>query len=104
MQEELSQFIRNKVCELVPRHEDVNFICTKWIYKNKYDENGHVTRNKVHLVSQGYTQIKGVDFDETLASGARLESIRLLLGISYMFIFKLYQMDVKRSFLNGHLN
>jgi preprotein translocase subunit Sec63 len=60
-----------------------------------------VVRNKVRLVAQGYTQVKGVDFDETFALVAHLESIRILLSIACHFKFKLYQMDVKSSFLNG---
>jgi hypothetical protein len=76
MQEELNQFERSEVWDLVPRPEDVNVIGTKWVYKNKSDENGTVTRNKARLVAQGYTQIEGLDFDETFAPVARLESIR----------------------------
>ena len=64
--------------DLVPRPNDVNVIRTKWIFKNKTDENGNITRNKARLVAQGYTQVEGVDFDETFALVARLESIRLL--------------------------
>ena len=75
MQEELEQFRRNEVWDLVPRPEGTNVIGTKWVYKNKYDETGVVTRNKAGLVAQGYTQIEGVDFDETFAPVARLESI-----------------------------
>jgi hypothetical protein len=60
-----------------------------------------VVRNKVRLVAQGYTQVEGVDFDETFALVAHLESIRILLSIACHFKFKLYQMDVKSSFLNG---
>ncbi|MCI36684.1 gag-pol polyprotein, partial [Trifolium medium] len=90
--------------ELVPRPEETNVIGTKWVFKNKSYENGIVTRNKARLVAQGYTQIKGVDFDETFAPVARLESIRLLLGISCMMKFKLHQMDVKSAFLNGYLH
>ena len=89
---------------MVPRPEGLNVIGTKWIYKNKSDENGIVTRNKARLVAQGYTQIEGLDFDETFASVARLKSIRLLLGVSYILKFKLFQMDVKSAFLNGYLN
>lgn len=55
MQEELCQFKGNKVWELVPRPEDVNIIGTKWIYKNKFDKSGNVTRNKSRLLAQGYT-------------------------------------------------
>ena len=61
-------------------------------------------RNKARLVAQGYTQIEGIDFDETFAPVARLESIRLLLSIACIKGFKLYQMDVKSAFLNGILN
>ena len=63
-----------------------------------------VTRNKARLVAQGYTQIEGIDFDETFAPVARLESIRLLLGVACILKFKLFQMDVKSAFLNGYLN
>ena len=76
----------------------------KWVYKNKSDEKRVVTRNKARLVAQGYTQIEGVDFDETFTHVARLESIRLLLGVACILRFKLFQMDVKSSFLNGYLN
>ncbi|WJX12366.1 hypothetical protein P8452_02876 [Trifolium repens] len=103
MQEELNQFERSEVWDLVPRPEDMNVIGTKWVYKNKSDENDTVTRNKARLVAQGYTQIEGLDFDETFAPVARLKSIRLLLGVACILKFKLYQMDVKSSFLNGYL-
>ncbi|MCI33622.1 gag-pol polyprotein, partial [Trifolium medium] len=104
MQDELGQFKRNEVWDLVPRSENMNVIGTKWVYKNKSDENGTVTRNKDRLVAQGYTQIGGVDFDETFAPVARLESIRFLLGVACILKFKLFQMDVKSAFLNGYLN
>ena len=89
--------------ELVPRPEGVNVIGTKWIFKNKSDEHETVIRNKSRLVAQGYTQVEGVDFDETFAPVARLESIRILLAIACHLNFKLYQMDVKSAFLNGML-
>ena len=60
-------------------------------------------RNRARLVAQGYTQEEGIDFDETFAPVARLESIRLLLAIACHIKFKLYQMDVKSAFLNGYL-
>ena len=66
MHEELHQFVRNDVWELVPRPKGVNVIGTKWIFKNKSDEHGTVIKNKSRLVAQGYTQVEGVDFDETL--------------------------------------
>ena len=60
MQEELSQFERNQVWELVPRPLDTNVIGTKCIFRNKSDESGNVIRNKARLVSQGYTQVEGI--------------------------------------------
>src|ERR1044072_1722501 len=102
MHEELNQFKRNEVWNLVPRPDGINVIGTKWIFKNKSDESGTVTRNKARLVAQGYTQVEGVDFDETFAPVARLESIRLLLGVACLLKFRLYQMDVKSAFLNGY--
>jgi len=101
MHDELHQFSRINVWALVSRPSDQNIIGTKWIFKNKSNEHGTVIRNKARLVAQGYTQIEGIDFDETFAPVARLESIRILLSISCHLGFKLYQMDVKSAFLNG---
>ncbi|BFG37724.1 hypothetical protein CerSpe_239980 [Prunus speciosa] len=103
MQDELNQFERNDVWYLVPRPKDSNVIGTKWIFRNKTDEKGQIMRNKARLVAQGYTQVEGLDFDETFAPVARLESVRLLLSIACHLRFKLHQMDVKSAFLNGVL-
>ncbi|PRQ45292.1 putative RNA-directed DNA polymerase [Rosa chinensis] len=100
MQEELNQFARNDVWYLVPRLGNCNVIGTKWIFRNKSDEKGNVIRNKARLVAQGYSQVEGLDFDETFAHVARLELVRLLLSVACHFRFKLFQMDVKTAFLN----
>ncbi|GJR61300.1 retrovirus-related pol polyprotein from transposon TNT 1-94 [Tanacetum coccineum] len=104
MQEELNQFKTNDVWELVPNPMDMTIIGTKWVYRNKLDENDVITRNKVRLVAQGYNQQEGIDYDETYAPVARLESIRILLAYACALDFKLYQMDVKSAFLNGFIN
>ena len=105
MQEELECFTRNEVWSLVERPKDhrINVIGTKWVFKNKQDENGVVTRNKARLVAQGFAQIEGMDYEDTFAPMARLEAIRLLLAYASFHNFKLYQMDVKSAFLNGPL-
>jgi hypothetical protein len=72
MHDELHQFTKNDVWTLVPRPADHNIIGTKWIFKNKIDKDGIVVRNKARLVAQGYTQIEGIDFDETFGPIARL--------------------------------
>jgi hypothetical protein len=100
MQEELNNFMRNEVWHLVPRPNQ-NVVGTKWVFRNKQDEHGVVTRNKARLVAKGYSQVEGLDFDETYAPVARLESIRLLLAYATYHGFKLFQMDMKSSFLNG---
>ncbi|GKD87427.1 copia protein, partial [Tanacetum coccineum] len=79
-------------------------IGTKWVYRNKLDENGIVSRNKARLVAQSYNQQEAIGYDETYALVARLESIRILLAIACANDFKLYQMDVKSAFLNGFIN
>ncbi|KAL4038827.1 hypothetical protein IC575_002458 [Cucumis melo] len=104
MQEELLQFRRNNVWTLVPKPKRAKIIGTKWILKNKTDEARCVTKNKARLVAQGYAQVEGVDFDETFAPVVRLEAIGLLLIISCIQRFKLYQMDVNGAFLNDYLN
>jgi hypothetical protein len=100
MQEELNNFTRNVVWHLVPR-PNKNVVGTKWVFCNKQDEHGVVTRNKARLVAKGYSQVKYLDFDETYAPVARLESIQILLAYATYHGFKLYQMDVKSAFLNG---
>ncbi|GKB77997.1 retrovirus-related pol polyprotein from transposon TNT 1-94 [Tanacetum coccineum] len=104
MQEELNQFIANDVWELVPQPRNMTIIGTKWVFRNKLDENGIVSRNKARLVAQGYNQQEGIDYDETYAPVARLESIRILLAYACALDFKLFQIDVKSAFLNGFIN
>ncbi|GJT46271.1 copia protein [Tanacetum coccineum] len=82
----------------------MTIIGTKWVFRNKLDENGIVSRNKARLVAQGYNQQEGIDYDETYAPVARLESIRILLAYACALDFKLFQMDVKSAFLNGFIN
>jgi hypothetical protein len=100
MQEELNNFKRNEVWSLVERPKQ-NVVGTKWVFRNKQDEHGVVTRNKARLVAKCYSQVEGLDFDETFAPVDRLESIRILLADATHHSFKLYQMDVKSAFLNG---
>ncbi|GJT88414.1 retrovirus-related pol polyprotein from transposon TNT 1-94 [Tanacetum coccineum] len=104
MQEELNQFIANNVWELVPQPRNMTIIRTKCVFINKLEENGIASRNKARLVAQGYNQQEGIDYDETYASVARLESIRILLAYACALDFKLFQMDVKSAFLNGFIN
>jgi hypothetical protein len=67
MNEELDQIEKNQTWELVPRPKNKNVIGTKWVYKNKMNENGKVIRNKARLVCKGYAQVEGVDYEETFS-------------------------------------
>jgi len=103
MQEELHQFERNQVWHLVPKLKDRTIIGTKWMFRNKLDEQGTVTKNKARLVVQGYNQEEGIYYDETFAPVARIEAIRILIAFAAHMKIKLYQMDVKSAFLNSYL-
>ena len=102
MQEELNQFKNQKVWKLVPRPKHRKVIDTMWVFKNKLDEEGIITRNKARLV--GYSQAEGIDYDENFVPVVRLEAIRMFVAFAAHSNFKVYQMDVKSAFLNGELD
>jgi hypothetical protein len=103
MHEDLENFERNQVWELVDPPPGCKSIGTKWVWKNKEGEKGEVVRNKSRLVAQGFSQKDWIDYEETVAPVARLEAIRILLAFSVAKGFKLHQMYVKSAFLNGVL-
>ena len=78
-------------------------IVTKWVFRNKLDENGEITRNKERIVFKGYAQEEGLDYGENFAPVARMEAVRTLLTYVAYNGFKVYQMDFKSTFLNGIL-
>ena len=81
---------------MVPRPKDKNVIGKKWVFRNKFNENGEVTKNKARLVCKGYAQEEGIDYGENFAPVARL-GVRTLLAYSAYKGFKVYQMDVKSA-------
>nr|GEY15434.1 hypothetical protein [Tanacetum cinerariifolium] len=103
MQKKLNEFERLEVWELVPRPDKVMVITLKWIYKVKLDELGGILKNKAYLVARGYRQEERIDFEESFASVARLEAIRIFLAYVAHKNMVVYQMDVKTAFLNGNL-
>ncbi|GJX15475.1 retrovirus-related pol polyprotein from transposon TNT 1-94 [Tanacetum coccineum] len=103
MQEELHEFERLEVWELVPPPDKAFVISLKWIYKVKLDELGGILKNKARLVARGYRQEEGIDFEESFAPVARLEAIRIFLAFAAHMNMVIYQMDVKTAFLNGNL-
>ncbi|GKA96380.1 retrovirus-related pol polyprotein from transposon TNT 1-94 [Tanacetum coccineum] len=103
MQEEIHEFERLEVWELVPCPDNVFLIKLKWIYKVKTDESGGVLKNKARLVAQGFRQEEGIDFKESFAPVARIEAIRIFVAYVAHKNMIIYQIDVKMAFLNGEL-
>nr|GEU29655.1 hypothetical protein [Tanacetum cinerariifolium] len=100
---ELFQFKRMDVWVLVPAPDNISPLTLKWIFKNKHDEEQTVIRNKSRLVVRGYRQEEGLDFEESFASVARMEAIRIFLAYAAHKSFTVFQMDVKTVFLHGSL-
>ncbi|GJX24665.1 retrovirus-related pol polyprotein from transposon TNT 1-94 [Tanacetum coccineum] len=103
MQEELNEFERLEVWELVPRPDKVMVITLKWIYKVKLDEMGGIMKNKARLVARGYRQEEGINFEESFAPVARLDAIQIFLAYAAHMNMIVYQMDVKMAFLKAIL-
>nr|GEU58065.1 retrovirus-related Pol polyprotein from transposon TNT 1-94 [Tanacetum cinerariifolium] len=103
MQEELHQFDRLQVWELVDKPFSKSIIKLKWLWKNKKDKDQTVIRNKARLVAKGYAQEEGIDFEESFAPVARLEAVWIFIAYAAHKSFPIYHMDVKTAFLNGPL-
>ena len=73
------------------------------MFRNKENEDGKVVTNKSRIVAKGYLQEEGIDFEESFAPVERLEEIRIMCAYACYKNFKLFQMDVKRAFLNGYI-
>ena len=89
--------------DLVDLLDDRQAIENKWIFKKKSDANGNVTVYKALLVTKGFRQVQGVDYDETFSPVEMLMSVRIMLAIATFYDYEIWQMDVKTAFLNGFL-
>jgi hypothetical protein len=88
----LDKIGKNDTWELVPRPKTKNVIGTKWVFRNKLNEDGQVTRNKARLVCKGYAHIEGIKFEENFSPVARMEEIHLILAYACSKNVKVYQM------------
>ncbi|GJW11739.1 retrovirus-related pol polyprotein from transposon TNT 1-94 [Tanacetum coccineum] len=102
MKDDLHQFERLNVWELVPRPDGKNIIVVKWIWNNRSDADNIVIRNKSRLVAKGYKQEEGIDFEESFTPVAHLEAVRMFVAYVAHKNFTIFQMDVKIAFLNCH--
>ncbi|CAL2246103.1 unnamed protein product [Prunus armeniaca] len=103
MKAELEMIEKNNTWDLVDRPFEKPVIGVKWVYKVKLNLDGTVQKNKARLVAKGYSQKPGMDYNETFAQVARLDTIRTLIALTAQKEWSLYQLDVKSAFLNGIL-
>nr|GEY93782.1 hypothetical protein [Tanacetum cinerariifolium] len=101
--EELHQFDRLQVWELVDKPFSKMVIKLKWLWKNKKDEDQTMIRNKARLIAKGYAHEEGIDFEESFPPVSRLEAVRIFIAYAAHKSFLIYQMDAKMAFLNGPL-
>ncbi|KAK1413623.1 hypothetical protein QVD17_35399 [Tagetes erecta] len=101
---EMQSMRENQVWNLVELPPESRAIGSKWLFKRKPDMHGKVHTYKARLVAKGYTQIEGIDYEETFSPVAMIKSIRILLAIAAYYDYEIWQMDVKTAFLNGHLS
>lgn len=103
MEEELQALDENNTWTVVKLPEGKKPVGCKWVYKIKFRSDGSIERHKARLVAKGFTQTYGVDYKETFAPVAKMNTIRVLLSIAVNYDWPLYQMDVKNAFLHGDL-
>ena len=101
MIEEYQSIMKNDVLDVVPRPEGKSLVTSKWIYKIKHATNGSIEKYKARFVACGFSQKEGIDYEETFSPVARYTSIRSLLSLATVMKWKIHQIDVKTTFLNG---
>ncbi|GKA44132.1 retrotransposon protein, putative, ty1-copia subclass [Tanacetum coccineum] len=104
MNAEIQSMMDNMVWVLVDLPPGCKTVGSKWLFKKKTDMDGIVHVYKARLVSKGYTQLYGVDYEETLSLVAKIRAIRILISIAAYYDYEIWQMDVKTAFLNGYLD
>jgi hypothetical protein len=88
---------------VVPRPQGKSIVTSKWIYKIKHAVDDSVEKFKARFVARGFSQKEGIDYDDIFAPVARYTSIRVIISLASVFNWKLHQMDVKTTFLNGEV-
>ena len=101
MVEEYDSIVRNSAWEIVPRPEGKSVVGLRWIYKVKQAADGSVEKYKARFVARGFSQIEGIDYEDTFAPVTTYSSIRTILSLSAQMGWHIHQMDVRTTFLNG---
>lgn len=89
MEEEMQTLKLNHTWDLVPRPPHNNIIGSKWIFKIKLKDDGSIERYKAHLMAQGYTQVEGLDYEETCSPVVKPTTIRIVIALAVAFGWKL---------------
>jgi hypothetical protein len=103
MNEEYRSLMVNDTWVLVPLAKGRKLVRCKWVYRTKYASDGSVERHKAWLVSKGFFQVEGIDYNETFAPVEKMNSICLVLALAASHKWEVHQMDVKYAFLCGDL-
>ena len=103
MMEEYESIMKNDVWEVVSRPDGKSVVTSKWIFKIKHAADGSIDKYKARFVARGFSQKEGVDYEEKFASVARYTSIRMIIALASAMGWRLHQMDVKTTFLNGEI-
>jgi hypothetical protein len=103
MLEEMNALEKNKTWQLVDLPNGKKAVGCKWVYTVKHNPDGRVERYKAHLVSKGYSQTYGIDYEETFAPVAKMNTIRALISCASNLDWNLHQLDLKNAFLHGDL-
>jgi hypothetical protein len=101
MMEEYNSIMKNDVWEVVPRLEGKSAVTSRWLYKLKHAADGSIEKYKALFVARGFSQVEGVDYDETFVLFGRYTSIRAVISIAGEMGWRIHHMDVKTAFLNG---
>jgi hypothetical protein len=104
MVEEYDSIVRNDVWEVVLSPMGKSVVTSRWLYKTKYVADGSIEKHKARFVARGFSQIEGVDYDETFAPVARYTSIKSIIAIAAEMGWSIHQMDVKTAFMNGFID
>jgi hypothetical protein len=103
MNEEYRSLMENDTWDLVPLPKGRKLVICKWVYRTKYASDGSVERHKAQLVSKGFSQVEGIDYNETFSPVAKMNSIHLVLSLAASHKWEVHQMDVKSTFLHKDL-
>jgi hypothetical protein len=103
MVEEYQSIMKNDVWDVVPRPKEIFLVSSKWIYKTKHTTDGSIEKYKAIFVSRGFSQKEGIDYEDNFSPVSRYISIRTILSLATMMKWKVHQMDVKKTFLNGEI-